>query len=312
MERMRTEHDPHHKTSSKKLDEASSMKKECASTRKSLRKYLHGHLFKLQKIRVERHLKTCVVCSSEYQALKQKSETRQILKDITPPEGLVQHLKEGASALAKLKKLLYRPLWLAVTVGIVVLVSINLASRRRDLEIENLEKSLPTSSAPMASNASAPTVTPASMPAQPAPVQPAVTPPSVHRPVSEAPAVAPLVITVTPKDEQAAVQHINEVMREHGSLLNLQFSDTVREVSGSLTGKEMLTFLSRIKPAGKVTYSRKKSEFIHSVHPIPFIVKLKPASKIAAPSATQAAPKLYKPGETSAQPESAPTQTALP
>lgn len=288
------------------------MKKECAATRKSLRKYLHGHLFKLQKIRVERHLKTCVVCSSEYQALKQKSETRQILKDITPPEGLVQHLQEGASALAKLKKLLYRPLWLAAIVGIVVLVSINLASRRRDLEIENLEKSLPPSPAPMASIASAPTVTHAAMPAQPAPVHPAVTPPSVHRPVSEAPAVAPLVITVTPENEQAAVQRINEAMREHGSLLKLQFSDTVREISGSLTGKEMLTFLSRIESAGKVTYSRKKSEFIQSTHPIPFIVKLKPASKIAAPPATQAAPKVYKPAETSAQPVSSPTQTALP
>ena len=288
------------------------MKKECAATRKSLRKYLHGHLFKLQKIRVERHLKTCVVCSSEYQALKQKSETRQILKDITPPEGLVQHLQEGASALAKLKKLLYRPLWLAATVGIVVLVSINFASRRRDLEIENLEKSLPPSPAPMASIASAPTVTHAAMPAQPAPVHPAVTPPSVHRPVSEAPAVAPLVITVTPENEQAAVQRINEAMREHGSLLKLQFSDTVREISGSLTGKEMLTFLSRIESAGKVTYSRKKSEFIQSTHPIPFIVKLKPASKIAAPPATQAAPKVYKPAETSAQPVSSPTQTALP
>lgn len=312
MERMRIEHDPHHKTSSRKLDETSSMKKECASTRKSLRKYLHGHLFKLQKIRVERHLKTCVVCSSEYQALKQKSETRQILKDITPPEGLVQHLQEGASALAKLKKLLYRPLWLAAIVGIVALVSINLASRRRDLEIENLEKSLPPAPAPMASIASAPTVTHAAMPAQPAPVHPAATPPSAHGPVSEAPAVAPLVITVTPENEQAAVQRINEVMRGHGSLWKLRFSDTVREVSGSLTGKEMRTFLSRIESAGKVTYSRKKSEFIQSVHPIPFVVKLKPASKIAGPPVPQAAPKVYEPAETSAQPSSAPTQTALP
>jgi hypothetical protein len=311
MERMRTEHDPHHKTSSRKLDEANSIKKECASTRKSLRKYLHGHLFKLQKIKVERHLKACVVCSSEYQALKQESETRQILKDITPPEGLVQHLKEGASALAKLKKLLYRPLWLAAIVGIVVLVAINLASRRRDSEIENLEKSLPPAPAPMAAIASAPTATHAVMPSQTAPVHPAATPQSAQMPVSDAQAVEPLVITVTPENEQAAVQRINEVMRGHGSLGKLQFSDTVREVSGSLTGKEMRTFLSRIKSAGKVTYSRKKSEFIQSVHPS-FVVKLKAASKIAGPPVTHAAPKAYESAETSVQPASAPTQTALP
>jgi hypothetical protein len=312
MERMRIEHDPHHKTSSRKLDEASSMKKECASTRKLLRKYLHGHLFKLQKIKVERHLKTCVVCSSECQALKQKNETRQILKDITPPEGLVQHLKEGASGLAKIKKLLYRPLWLAAIVGIVVLVSINLVSRRRDLEIENLEKSLPPAPVPMASTVSAPTVTHVAAPGQPAPLYAAAVPPSAHRPVLEAPAVEPLVITVTPENEHAAVQRINEVMKELGSLGKLQFSDTVREISGSLTGKEMLTFLNRIESAGKVTYSRKRSEFVQSASPIPFIVKLKPASKIAGPPATQAAPKVNRPPETSAQPASAPTQTVLP
>jgi anti-sigma factor RsiW len=310
MERMRIEHDPHHKASSHKLDKASSMKKECAATRKSLPKYLHGHLFKLQKIRVERHLKTCMVCSSEYQSLKKKSETRRILKDITPPEGLVQHLKEGASALAKLKKLLYRPLLLAAIIGIAVLVSINLASRRRDVEIENLEKSLPPAAAPMAAVASAPTVTQAAIP--PAPI-PAAAPPSVHRPVSEAPAVEqPIVITITPQNEQAARPLINEAMNGHNSFRKLQFSDTMREISGSLTGKEMLTFFNRIEAAGKVTYSRKKSEFIQTAHPIPFIVKLKPAPKIAAPPATQATPKVYKPAETAVQPASAPTQTALP
>lgn len=287
------------------------MKKECASTRKLLRKYLHGHLFKLQKIKVERHLKTCVVCSSEYQALKQKSETRQILKDITPPEGLVQHLKEGASALAKIKKLLYRPLWLAAIVAIVVLVSINLASRHRDLEIENLEKSLPPAPAPIASIASAPTVTRVVTPAQPAPVHPAAAPPSDRRPVSETPAVEPLVITITPENE-TAVQRINEAMKGYGSLGKLQFTDSVRKISGSLTGKEMLAFFNQIESAGKVAYSRKKSEFVQSGYPIPFVVKLKPASKIAGPPATQAAPKAYKPAETSALPASVPTQTSLP
>lgn len=311
MERMRTEQDPHHKASSHKLDKASSMKKECAATRKLLRKYLHGHLFKLQNIRVERHLKSCAVCSSEYQSLKQESETRQILKDITPPLGIVQHLKERASSLARLKKLLYRPLWLAAIVGIIVLVSINLASRHRDLEIENLEKSLPPA-APTAAIPLAPTATHAAVSAQPVPVIPAAAPPSVHGPVSETPSAEPLVITITPEDEQAAMQRINAVLRRYGSLGKQQFSDSVREISGNLTGKEMRTFLNRIASAGKMTYSRKKSEFIRSVHPVPFIVELKPASKIAGPPPAQAEPKVYKPAETPAQPASAPTQTALP
>jgi predicted anti-sigma-YlaC factor YlaD len=38
------------------------MKKECIYTRKSLRKYLSGHVFALQKIRIERHLKSCAIC----------------------------------------------------------------------------------------------------------------------------------------------------------------------------------------------------------------------------------------------------------
>ena len=89
------------------------MKKDCAYTRKSLRKYLHGHLFKPEQIRVERHLRSCVMCYTEYQALKQAAETKQYLKDITPPEGIVQRVQAGVSGLAKLKKILYRPLWLA-------------------------------------------------------------------------------------------------------------------------------------------------------------------------------------------------------
>jgi hypothetical protein len=312
MERMRTGQDPHHQTSSHKLDKASSMKKECAATRRLLRKYLHGHLFKLQNIRVERHLKSCVVCSSEYQSLKQESETRRLLKDITPPLGIVQHLKERASSLARLKKLLYRPLWLAAIVGVIVLVSINLASRHRDPEIENLEKSLPPASAPTASVPLAPTATHAAASAQPVPVIPAAPPPSVRGPVSEAPSSEPIVITITPEDDQVAMQRINAIMRKHGSLGNQLFSDSVREISGSLTGKEMRSFLNRIASAGKVTYSRKKSEFIQSVQPVPFLVKLKPSSKIAGPTPTQAEPKVYKPSEATAQPASAPTQTTLP
>ena len=49
-------------------------KKECERTRKSLPKYLQGHLFKLQERRVERHLKACAVCTSELQSLMPRYE----------------------------------------------------------------------------------------------------------------------------------------------------------------------------------------------------------------------------------------------
>ena len=276
MEPMRTEHDPLHKASSHKLEKASSQKSECAATRKALRKYLNGHLFKLQKMKVERHLKACVVCSSEFQALKAEYETRRILKDITPPEGMVQHLKEGASALAGLKKLFYRPLWLAAIVGAIVLVSLNLASRRGDVEIENLEKSLPPAAAPTTTVSSASTATLTAFPTQTAPVQTSPAAPS-DRPVQEAPVVKPLLITITPENEKAAVRRINEVLRGRSSLRKLRFSDTVREVSGNLTAKELLTFFSRIESAGTVSYSRKRFESFPAAQPIPFVMKLKHA-----------------------------------
>jgi hypothetical protein len=312
MRSMRTEHDPHHKASSKKLDEASSQKKECAFVRRSLRKYLHGHLFMPQKIRIERHLASCVVCSSEYQSLRQERETRRLLKDVTPPQGLIQHVKEGVSALATLKKLLYRPLWMVAIVGIVVLaaVAVNVASRRRDQEIENLEKSLPPASSPVAP-ASAPPAARATLPAQPAAVPPPAAQTAAPQPAATAP-VPPLVIIVRPANDDA-VRRINEVMRGYGSLRNLAFSGSVREISGSLPGKELPSFFSQIESTGKVAYSRKKSELIPGGQPVPFIMKLKPAPAAAAQQpAAPAAPKAAPAAETTAQPASAPTQTTLP
>jgi hypothetical protein len=283
------------------------MKKECAYTRKALRKYLRGHLFMLQKNRVERHLKSCVVCSSEYQALKKNNETRQILKDVAPPEGLV---KAGVSGLAKLQKLFYRPLWVAAIIGIAVVVFINVTQRPRDLEIENLEKSLPPVPASSSSIASAPATTLISLPAQTAPVHAAAAPQPA--PVPEAAAAEPLVIAITPEDEQAAIRRINEVMRGHGSLHRLRFTDTVREISGSLTAKELLTFFNRIETVGKVSYSRKRFESFPAARPIPFVMKLKPAPRIVVQPSTPTAPKTDKPAGTTAQPISAPTQTPHP
>jgi anti-sigma factor RsiW len=292
------------------------MKKECAYTRKSLRKYVSGHVFALQKIRIERHLKSCAICSSEHQALRMKGDTRRLLKDVTPPGGIVQQLKEGVSGLARLKKLLYRPLWLAAIAGVIILVYVNVVSRRGDPEIESLERSLPPATATAPAVASAPATTSPFIPAQPAPVvQPAPASSSpVPKPAPVAPAVEPLAITATAENEQVAMRHINEVMRGHGLLRKLYFSDTVKEISGSLTAHELMTFFNRIESAVKVNYNRRRFESFPAAQPIPFVMKLKSAPKTAVRPPAPAAPKVFVPAEPAAQhtPAPASAQTTTP
>src|SRR6266508_2594897 len=89
------------------------MDKECERTRNALPDYLRGHVFRISRNRIDGHLQTCAVCRSEFEALKRTEETRQLLKDIDAPAGVAQRVKQGISELSKLKKILYRPLWLA-------------------------------------------------------------------------------------------------------------------------------------------------------------------------------------------------------
>jgi hypothetical protein len=272
------------------------MKKECAHTRKALPKYLHGHLFKLEQIRIERHLRSCVVCHSQYQALKRSAETKQFLRDITPPEGVVQRMKESVSGLAKLKKVLYRPLWLA---GIVVVAAViyhyATLPRQLDVELDNIVKTAPTSTAP---------VTP--VPPTPAPAPVEVAPPRALEPAK---AMEPLPVTITTENDKAAIRRINEIMRGHGQLRKLRFSDTVREISGSLTAKELLTFFNRIEPAGKISYSRKRFESFPSAQTIPFVMKMIVAPTAPEQKASSAKP-APKPAEASAPAPPAPPLTA--
>jgi hypothetical protein len=296
----------------RELDEVVFMKKECAHTRKSLRKYLHGHLFMPEQIRVERHLRSCVMCYTEYQALKQAAETKQYLKDITPPEGMVQRVKAGVSGLSKLKKILYRPLWLTGIIAVIVLVYIYvIAPPHRDLEIENLQKSGSAGSAPSST-------VPAAAPAQtvlPAPVTAQAT--TVRPPASQPDQVArvlePLPVTITVENEEAAIRRINEVMRGHGELRKIRFSGTVREISGSLTSKELLTFFSRIESEGKISYSRKRLNAFPSAQPVPFVMNLKVAPQAAEKPSPPAQP-VAPPAEATAssEPASAPTQSPSP
>ncbi len=304
------------------------MKKECERTRRALPNYLSGHLFKISRIRIERHLEHCVVCRSEFEALRHTEETRQILKDINAPESVVGRVKEGVSSIRKIKKILYRPLWMAGLVLIVAAIGYYfITPRQLDLEIDRIVKTGPSVSAPLPSASS--NLTPTT------PGQARSLP--LHA-AAATPAPARLVVTVTTDDDEAAIRRINEIMGEHGQLQKLKFSGSVREIGGSMAAGDLVIFFSRIRSVAKVSYSRKRLESFPAAEPVPFLMKLvyapgrrhepgppvQPVQKSAegpAGGAVPAAPvqaPLHKPVEVHSEagvpsaPETAPSQTALP
>jgi hypothetical protein len=241
------------------------MKKECEVTRSLLPRYLRGHLFKPQQKRIERHLASCAVCRSEFDALRQIGETRRILKDITPPETVAGIMKERVSALHVLKKLFYRPLWLIMIAAVIAASYLYVIDPLlHDPDIEKLDAGIPPS----------PAATVPSAPHQR--IEPA--------PAAAAPKTDPLVVTITleKQNEMAGIRTINEAMKEHPLLRNMRFSDKVREISGSLTSDELLTFFNRIQSAGKITYNRSRLASAGS-ELLPFVMKLK-----SLPAPTQA------------------------
>ncbi len=129
------------------------MKKECEETRKALPKYLHGHVFRAERGRIERHLGQCVICRSEFEALRRTEETLQILRDINASGGVVGRVKDGVSALGKIKKLFYHPFWIA-GIALVAAAAIYylMTPRQLALEIDSIVKTEPTTSAPRYGN----------------------------------------------------------------------------------------------------------------------------------------------------------------
>lgn len=256
------------------------MKKDCEYTRQSLRKYLRGHLFKPEQMKIERHLQKCAFCRTEYEALKRSAETRKFLKDITPPEGVVQRVKAGVSVLSWFKTILYRPLWIVGIAGCAALLYFYVVvPLQRERELEMRELSAPPAAA-----------------VQPAPAGPgAAAPPAEHRAAQPVqPAVSavdgPLVVTITAADERAAMRKINDVMQGHAVLRTMRFSEKVKEISGSLTARELETFFARIESAGRISYSRSRLESFPAAAPVPFVIRLKADQKAAAaPPAPQAA-----------------------
>jgi len=248
------------------------MKKECERTRKELPDYLRGHVFRITRNRIDRHLQACVVCRSEFEALKSMEETRQLLKYIDSPGGVAHRVKEGVTALAKLKKILYRPLWLAGIALVAAGVSYYaMQPRQLDLEIENIVKTAPATT----------TSVPA---AEPEIVKPVVTKPvagmqtPVTQPVSPR-AVAPLEVSITPSDETSAILRVNEVMSGQGKLRKMKFSDTARQLSGQLTAQELLAFFDRIGEVAKVRYDRKRFRSFPADQQVPFVLMLKTTPK---------------------------------
>jgi len=128
------------------------MKKECEETKKALPKYLRGHVFMAERGRIEKHLGQCVICRSEFEALRRSEETRQILRDINTCGGVVGRVRDGVSALGKIKKLFYRPLWIAgILLAAAAAVYYFMTPRQLEIEIDRIVQSAPTVSAPTVS-----------------------------------------------------------------------------------------------------------------------------------------------------------------
>ena len=282
------------------------MRKECAQTSKSLSKYLLGHLFKTEQRKIERHLKKCAFCSTELEALRQAAETKRLLRDITPPDGVVQRVKEGVSGLSRFKKLLYRPLWIAGIIAAVVLVYLSL---------------LVPNHAPVKQGTDEMQQNPAE-----APVPENVSKTADHNENTSArtatihdPSVKPLIVTITVSNSTRSRSRINGIMQGHELLRTMRFTNTVKEISGNLTGKELITFFNRASTAGRIRYSRSHFRSFPTAQPIPFVIRLRQApGRTITPDVKQAAsssPKaVKKPAEKSQEdmPKKPPVETAAP
>lgn len=287
------------------------MKKECESTKKVLPDYLRGYVFRSTRKRINRHLQDCVVCKSEFEALKRMEETRQFLKNVDPAEGVARRVTEGISALTKLRKILYRPLWLAGIITTVAGISYyTMQPRQLDLEIESIVKTVPTVTATVPAAEPVPEASVATKPA-------ASTQGSDLKPVPPR-AEAPLAVSIVPINETTALQRVNEVMSGHEKLRKMKFSGTERRLSGELTAHELLTFFDRVREVAKVRYDRKRFQSFTADQTVPFVLMLKPAAKTTEKQQPASHPvhsaETHTPAETAAPapPVTTPATSAAP
>jgi hypothetical protein len=97
--------------------------------------------------------------------------------------------------------------------------------------------------------------------------------------------IAPLVVTITMEreNEKENMKRINDAMQDHALLGSLRFTDSVRELSGSLTAGELATLLIRIQGAGKITYKRSRLASIDSNELLPFVLKINTVAGVVRP-----------------------------
>jgi hypothetical protein len=255
------------------------MKKECTYTQRMLPRYLTGHLFRPQLRRIGRHLSVCPFCRSEHDALRRVSETREILRDIAPAEGMAGRVLRRASRLSGLTRLLYRPLLLLLvlgTAGAVYLYVITPLLTDPDLEkLDGGPAALTT--APSPSMATLPSLTlpgPFALPAAAPPAPAAQTDPLL------------ITITIAKEEEKAAIARLNDAMQGHAFLNALRFSENVREIAGNLTADELYTFFDRIRGTGKVAYKRSRLAS-GSGEMIPFVIRLQASAAAKQPMPAQ-------------------------
>ncbi|MEK6743254.1 MAG: zf-HC2 domain-containing protein [Nitrospirota bacterium] len=271
------------------------MKKECEDTRSLLPRYLRGHLFKPQQYRIERHLAECVVCRSEFDSLRRIDETRRFLKDINAPDGVAARMKAGVSGLAGIRKLMFRPLWLIMIAAVIAASYLYVIDPLlHDPDIEKLDAGIPPPPAATAESAQRTLPTPTPPPAVPPPPQQKME----RAPAVAAPKADPLVVTITmeKQNEKASIRTINDAMKEHAMLKTMRFSDKVREISGSLTPDELLTFFNRVQSAGKITYKRSRLASAGS-ELLPFVMKLQTQAPPQTPADGSTAKPVAKPAE---------------
>lgn len=274
------------------------MKKECDYTKRMLPRYLKGHLFLPQLKRIERHLAACAVCRSQFDALRRINETQEFLSYLAPQAGIAERVKVGAFRLIRLRKLFFRPAWLAaIVIAVVVLNVYVIRPLLHDPDLEKLDAGPAVPPAAEVKTAPVPVPTPT----------PPATEPSPH--AAAAPKNDPLVITIrlVKESEKAGIKMINDAMQEHALLNSMRFSDKIREISGSLTPDELMTFFSRIQGAGKIAYKRSRLAAARG-DMLPFVMKLQVVSE--APQAPADKPAFGPSGRSSDKP--AEQQTGKP
>jgi hypothetical protein len=62
----------------------------------------------------------------------------------------------------------------------------------------------------------------------------------------------------------------------------MRFSDSVREISGSLTAAELMTLFNRVQGAGKIAFKRSRLAGVAEGELLPFVIRIKAGAAVPA------------------------------